>query len=101
MVADGHGLVAQQVHALEVGHGVLQIRLGHAGVDVATVKQQALPALCRHVGADAVNHRLARSHAVLTVAVLPKAAMVVVGVHHGDAVGLVFLRAKPGGVGAG
>ena len=40
VVAHGHRVVTQQVHALEVGLGVLQVALGHAGVDVAAVEQR-------------------------------------------------------------
>jgi hypothetical protein len=92
VIAYGHRVIAQEIHALEVRHSVLQIRLRHARVHIAAIEQQAVAARCCHFGADAVNDGLACGHAVLTIAVLPEAAMVVVGVQDGDGVGLVALR---------
>ena len=100
MVADGHCLITQQVHAFEVRHGVLQVALWHAGVDITTVEQQAVAAIGRDLTPDAVNHRFACCHAVFAVAIFPKMAMVVIGVHHGDAVDFVFFGAACGCVGA-
>ena len=93
MVAHRHGVIAQQVHAFEIRYRVLQIGLGHAGVDVATVEQQAVAASGSHFGADGVDHGLARRHAVFAVLVVPETAMVVIGVQHRDGIGAVSLRA--------
>lgn len=84
VVAHGRDVVADEAHVLEVGLGILQVGLGHAGVDVATVQQQAVAAGRGHLGTDAVDHRLARGHAVLAVGVGPEAAVVVVGVQDGQ-----------------
>jgi len=65
---------------LEVRNGVLQVGLGHAGVHVATIEQQAVAACGRHLLADLIHHGLARRHAVFAIAVLPETAVVVVGV---------------------
>ena len=92
MVAHRHRVVTQQVHAFEVRHGVLQVRLRHAGVHIAAVQQQAVAATCCHIGANGINHGLARRHAILAVRVFPETAMVVVGVHDRQAVSAVFLR---------
>ena len=94
VVAHRHRIVAQQVHALEVGPRVLQVGLGHAGVDVAAVEQQAVATGLGNLGADAVDDGLPGGHAVLPVAVFPEAAMVVVGVHHGELVGGVARRSR-------
>ena len=40
VVAYRHGVVAQQVHAFEVGHGILHVGFWHSGVDVTAVQQQ-------------------------------------------------------------
>ena len=82
VVADRRGVVAEQVHALEVGLGILQVALGHAGVDVTAVEQQHMATGRGHLGADAVDQGLARGQPVLAVAVRPEAAVVVVGVQH-------------------
>ena len=94
MVADRHRVVAQQVHAFEVRHGILQIRLGHACVDIATVQQQAVTTAGSNVGTQGINHRFARCHAVFTIGVFPETAVVVVGVQDSDAVGFVAFRAR-------
>ena len=96
MVADRHRVVADRVHAFEVGLGVLQIALRHAGVDVAAVEQEHLAAAGLDLGADAVDQRFARRHAVLAVAVGPEAAMVVVGVQDRQLQRLARRRAGAG-----
>jgi hypothetical protein len=84
VVADGRGVVAEQVHALEVGLGILQVALGHAGVHVAAVEQQHLAAGGLDLGAHLVDQRLARGQTVLAVAVGPEAAVMIVRVQHGQ-----------------
>ena len=93
MIADGHRVISQQVHAAEIGYCVLQVGFGDPGIDVTAIEQQAVTAGLRHFRADAIDYRFARRHSVLAVAVLPEAAVVVIGVQDGDLVGLVFLRA--------
>ena len=91
MVAHRHGVVADAVHALEVGFGLLEIGFRYAGIDVATRQQQHAAACGFHLGADAVDQRLARRHAVFAITALPEATVVVVGMQHRQVIGGVGL----------
>ena len=56
MVADRHGLKAQQVHAQKIGYRVLQVALWNAHVDVAAGQQQGVATAGSNVAADGIDH---------------------------------------------
>ena len=93
VVSDSHGIVSKQVHAFEIRHGVLQVRLGYAGVYVATIEQQTVAAGTRYLGAELVDQRFACRHTVLAISVFPESAVVVVGVQNRYLESLVALGA--------
>ena len=94
MVAHRHGVITEHIHALEVGHGILQVRLRHPGVHVATIEQQRITARQEYFRADLVDHGFAGRHAVFAITVLPESTVVVVGVQDRDVVNLVFFGAR-------
>ena len=91
MVADSHRVVAHQIHAAEVWLGVLQVRFGYPGINIAARQQQHAAALRRDFLTNAVDQRFLRRQAVLAVFTAPEVPMVIVGMQNGDFIRFILL----------
>ena len=90
MITDGHRVVANQVHAAEIGLGVLQIGFRHAGIDIASRQQQHAAALGCHLFTNAVHQRFLRRQAIFTVFAAPEMAVMIVSMQNGNFIGFIF-----------
>ena len=91
MVADGHRVVAHQIHAAEVRLGILQIRLRNPGVNIAAREQQHAAAFCCHFFTNAVNQRFLRRQAILAIFTAPEVPVVIVGMQNGYLIRFILL----------
>ncbi|MNG95217.1 hypothetical protein D3C79_542460 [compost metagenome] len=84
VVTHRHGIVADAVHGHEVRLGILQIRLGHPGVHVATGEYQHLAASRLGLATQALDQGLLGSHAIFTLVVVPETTVGIIGVQNGQ-----------------
>ena len=84
VVTHRHGIVADAVHGHEVRLGILQIRLGHPGVHVATGEYQHLAAGRLGLATQAFDQGLLGSHAIFTLVVVPETTVGIIGVQNGQ-----------------
>ncbi len=92
VIADGHRIITNQVHAAKIGFGILQIGFRYASIDVAARQDQRPATFGLHVITQAVHQRFLRRQTIFAPLVVPEAAMMIVGVQYRETVAAIFFK---------